>query len=146
MADPNRIEWMRDFVSLEIVLWQRIDARLKEQHDLSLAFFESLYFVGGSPEGSMRIGDLARALQITVGAASKLVDRIEAAGLIGREADAEDRRASRVVLTEEGKKRLAEASLTHQAELAQLLDATLSDQEQQQFHSLVKRLLAANGL
>lgn len=82
MTLPNHIQWLRDLVSLDIVLWGRINARLKAQHNLSLAFFESLYSIRCSSEGSMWIGDLARPLHITVGAAIKLVDRIEAAGLI----------------------------------------------------------------
>lgn len=143
VTPPNRIEWLRDLISLEIVLWDRVDARLKEHHGLSLAFFESLYFIGRTPDGSLRVGALAQALRITVGATSKLVDRIEAAGLIRREVDADDRRASRVALTEAGKHKLAEASTTYAAELAAMLDATLSATEQQHLHSLVKRLLTA---
>ena len=50
------------------------------------------------------------ALRITVGATSKLVDRIEATGLIRRELDADDRRASRVALTDAGRQALAAAS------------------------------------
>ena len=141
MTVPNRIEWLRDLIGLEIVLWDRTNARLKAQHALSLAFFESLYFIGRTPDSSLRIGDLARALRITVGATSKLVDRVEAAGLIRRELDADDRRASRVALTEAGRQKLAESSTTYAAELAMMLDATLSATEQQQLHTLVKRLL-----
>ncbi len=140
---PNRIQWLRDLIGLEIVLWDRINARLKANHDLSLAFFESLYFIGRSPGGSVRVGDLARALRITVGATSKLVDRVEAAGLIRRELDADDRRASRVALTEIGRQKLADANTTYTAELAAVLDTTLTADEQQQLHTLVTRLLTA---
>lgn len=145
MTPPPPIQWLRDLVSLEIVLWNRIDTQLKAQHDLSLAFFESLYFIGGSPHGSVRIGDLARALRITVGATSKLVDRIEAAGLIRRELDADDRRASRVALTDVGTQLRADASVTYEAEMARVLDATLTTDEQQHMHDLVMRLLGATS-
>jgi DNA-binding MarR family transcriptional regulator len=143
VTPPNRIEWLRDLIGLEIVLWDRINARLKEHHNLSLAFFETLYFIGQASDGSLRIGDLARALRITVGATSKLVDRVETAGLIRRELDADDRRASRVALTDAGRQRLADASITYTAELAAVLDATLAADEQQHLHTLIKRLLAA---
>ena len=76
-----------------------------------------------------------------MGATSKLVDRIEAAGLIRREVDAEDRRASRLALTDAGKRQLADASTTYEAEMAAVLDATLSTDEQQNLHNLVTRLL-----
>jgi DNA-binding MarR family transcriptional regulator len=140
---PNRIEWLRDLIGLEIVLWDRINARLKAHHDLSLAFFESLYFIGRSPGGSVRVGDLARALRITVGATSKLVDRVEAAGLIRRELDTDDRRASRVALTEVGRQKRADASTTYETEMAAVLDATLNTDEQQRLHDLVTRMLTA---
>ena len=143
MTPPSRIQWLSDLIRLEIVLWERIDIRLRQEHDLPLAFFESLFFIACSHDGSLRVGDLARALRITVGGTSKLVDRIEAAGLIRRESAADDRRASRLVLTTTGKRKLADASTTYEAEMATVLDATLSTDEQQRLHELVTRLLAA---
>ncbi len=147
MTPSNRIQWLSDLIRVEIALWERIDARLRHEHSLSLAFFETLYFVGCAPEGTLRVGELARAVGITVGAASKLVDRVEAAGLIRREADAEDRRASRVALTDAGREALAVASATYTAAAAAALDPALSADEQQQMHSFVKRLLStvSNG-
>jgi DNA-binding MarR family transcriptional regulator len=139
----NHITWLSDLVRLEIALWNRVDATLKQAHNLPLASLEALFFIAGAPDGSMRVGDLAQALKITVGAASKLVDRVEAAGLLRRELDASDRRASRVVLTAAGSSTLAEASATHGAALASVLDAALSAGEQQRLHALVVRLLAA---
>lgn len=138
----NRIQWLSDLIRVEIALWNRIDARLRREHNLSLAFFETLDFISRSPDGSLRVGDLARAVGITVGAASKLVDRVEAAGLIRREPDAEDRRASRVALTNAGREALAGASSTYTGELAAALDPALTLDEQQQMHMFVKRLLS----
>jgi DNA-binding MarR family transcriptional regulator len=145
VTPPSRIQWLSDVIRLEIALWDRINTRLRQAHDLSLAFFESLYFIGQSRDGSLRVGDLARALRITVGATSKLVDRIAAAGLLRRERDADDRRASRVALTDAGKRTLAHASTTYEAEMATVLDATLSTDEQQRLHDLVTRLFAATS-
>ncbi len=140
----TRIEWFSDFVRLEIDLWTTIDTGLKEKHGLSLAFFEVLYAVGRTKAGSLRVGDIAQALTITVGAASKLADRVVAAGLARRELDADDRRASRLALTEAGRRGLAAASVTYDRALAARLDKTLSAEEQRALHALVKRLLAAS--
>jgi DNA-binding MarR family transcriptional regulator len=140
---PSRIQWLSDLIRLEIVLWERIDIRLRAEHHLPLAYFESLFFIAHAPERSLRVGDLAQALRVTVGGASKLVDRIERVGLIRREPDPTDRRASRVALTEGGERLVAAASETYEAELATALDAVLSTGEQHHLHDLVIRLLTA---
>ena len=138
----SRIKWLSDLIRLEIVLWDRIDGRLKAEHDLPLSFFETLYFISRARQQSMRVGELAEALGITVGGASKVVDRIEEAGLIARIADS-DRRASRIVLTAVGKDVFERASKTYETELGALLDATFSPQSQQEIHRLVLQLLTA---
>jgi DNA-binding MarR family transcriptional regulator len=91
----------------------------------------------------MRVGDLALALRITVGGASKLVDRIERAGLIAREPDPDDRRASRVVLTVAGKRKLTAAVKTYEAEAGGILSGVLSPEEQHQMSDYVSRLLGS---
>lgn len=140
---PSRIQWLSDLIRLEIVLWDRIDARLRSQHNMPLAYFEPLYSIAQTPEGSLRVGDLAQVLRVTVGGMSKIIDRIERAGLIRREADPTDRRASRVALTSAGSCAVAAARETYEAEMTTVLNAVLSMDEQQQMHGLVTRLLAA---
>ncbi|MFO7573027.1 MAG: MarR family transcriptional regulator [Gaiellaceae bacterium] len=137
------VQWLSDLIRLEIVLWGRIDTRLKEKHGLPLSSFESLSFISRSHEHGLRVGELAEALGVTVGGTSKLVDRIERSGLIRREPDPDDRRASRVTLTPDGRRTLAAAVETYEAELASLLDAVLGRTEQALLHSLVARLLAS---
>lgn len=137
----GRVQWLSDLIRLEIALWDQIDARLRAEHDLPLAFFESLFFIARSPDGSLRVGDLAQALRVTVGGTSKLVDRVERAGLIRREPDPDDRRASRVALTNAGERKLVAAVKTYEAELATVLDAVLGADEQRLIHDLVTRLL-----
>jgi DNA-binding MarR family transcriptional regulator len=141
---PSKLDggdWAGDLIRLEIALWDRLDGRLRASHGLSLAFFEPLLVISRAPRGSTRVGDLARALRITVGGTSKLVDRLERAGLIGREPDADDRRASRVALTTAGRRKLAAAVKTYEAETASILGGALRPPEQRQMHDYVRRLL-----
>jgi DNA-binding MarR family transcriptional regulator len=137
------VAWATDLIRLEIALWDRVDARLQESHELPLAFFESLLFISRTPRGSMRVGDLAGALRVTVGGTSKLVDRIERAGLIAREPDPDDRRASRVVLTTAGKRKLTAALKTYESEVGSILGGALRPEDQRQLSDYVSRLLAS---
>src|SRR3954465_15757672 len=142
-ARASGVAWASDLIRLEIALWDRVDARLQESHELPLAFFEPLLLISRAPGGSMRVGDLARALRITVGGTSKLVDRIERGGLIAREPDPDDRRASRVALATAGKRKLTAAVKTYEAEVGSILGGVLRLEEQQQMRDYVSRLLTS---
>lgn len=89
----------------------------------------------------MRVGDLSQALRVTVSGTSRLVDRIEQAGLLARQPDPDDRRAVRAALTPAGKRRLTAAIKTYEAGAAAILDAAVRPDEQQQMHDQVTRLL-----
>jgi MarR family transcriptional regulator, organic hydroperoxide resistance regulator len=137
------VRWFTDLVRLEIVLWDRVDARLKADHDLPLPHFEALHMVARDPDASLRIGDLAGRLRISVGGASKLADRVVASGLLRRDPDPDDRRASRVALTPEGRRTLAAASESYEDEVDRILGSVLDEADRLHMHALVIRLLAA---
>jgi len=135
------VPWLTTLVRLEIALWDRVDGRLRSEHDLPLAYFEALWFLAQSTTG-LRVGELAAAMRITPGGTSKLADRIVRAGLIRREADPLDRRVSRLRLTPKGTRRLAAAKVSYEAELDAAI-ASLDERERRTLHRLVTRLLDA---
>ncbi|QNP68831.1 winged helix-turn-helix transcriptional regulator [Streptomyces roseirectus] len=100
MADLKML--YRELVSLEIELWNGIEARLRAEFDLPLTSFEVLHLLLRRP--GRRIQDIAEEFSITVGGTSKVVDRLEVAGLCERRANPNDRRSSIVDLTAEGRK------------------------------------------
>jgi DNA-binding MarR family transcriptional regulator len=142
-AHASGVAWASDLIRLEIALWDRVNTRLQESHELPLAFFEPLLLISRAPGGSMRVGDLAQRLRITVGGTSKLVDRIERTGLIAREPDPDDRRASRAALTTAGKRKLTVAVKTYEAEVSSILEGVLSPQEQARMSDYVCRVLTS---
>jgi DNA-binding MarR family transcriptional regulator len=112
-----------DLVRVETRLYNALDARLKAEHDLPLGQFEFLRFI--AQRGMARVYDLAHEAAITVGATSKAVDRLEAAGRCRRTANPDDRRSSLVMLTPEGERILAEAAPTVEAELQTWIGSVL---------------------
>lgn len=57
--------------------------------------------------------------------------------------DPDDRRASRLVLTTAGKRKLTAAVKTYEAEVGSILGGVLSPEEQQQMSDYVSRLLTS---
>jgi DNA-binding MarR family transcriptional regulator len=109
----------RDLVRLETDLWNRVDARLQREHGLPLAWLEVMQVVSLTP--GCRVLDVAEALFITVGGASKVVDKVQAGGWCRRLPNPNDGRSSLIELTEGGEDLLAAANVTFD----QALDAYL---------------------
>jgi len=127
-----------DLVRLETDLWGLIDQRLRREHELPLSWFEPMQVMDRVPD--CRVADIAEALSITVGGASKLVDRIEHAGWCGRAPNPNDARSSVVTLTRVGRRMLDAAQGTFCDELSAWLGATVSPERLAAFATTLQDL------
>lgn len=139
MADLPRL--FTELIRFETELWNAVDARLRESHDLPLSRFEPMQVIARR-EGC-RVNDIARDLAITVGGTSKIVDRIEASGHGRRQPHPGDRRSSMVVLTGAGARLLAAASETFEDELGLWFGASLTDRDAERLTTTLARLRRA---
>jgi DNA-binding MarR family transcriptional regulator len=94
-----------EFVRLEIEVWNRLDVDLQVSAGITLAQFQALSAIRKNA-GSARVQDISTELMITVGATSKLVDRLERDGLAVRSANPDDRRSSVINLSARGESAL----------------------------------------
>jgi len=86
--------------------------------------------------------DLYRSLLITSGAMTNRLARLEAAGMVERISDVEDRRSSQVVLTDKGKALIEEAVGTHTA-IQNAVLAPLSAEQRELLAGLLRMVLGA---
>jgi DNA-binding MarR family transcriptional regulator len=94
-------------------LVKRLDAELVAAHGLSLSGFEVLWRVAASDHGRLRMSELAELVMLSPSGLSRLVDRLEAEGMIDRVACPEDGRAINATITESGRRKLEAAQPTH---------------------------------
>ncbi|MDH4148530.1 MAG: MarR family winged helix-turn-helix transcriptional regulator [Acidimicrobiia bacterium] len=120
-----------DVVRLEIELWNAVERRLRNDHDLELSWFEVTRAVAGREAAT--VSEITRELIITVGGASKLVDRIEAAGYLARRPNPADGRSSLIHVTDAGQRMLRRAESTVVDELQSILGTVLPAKEWRQF-------------
>ena len=113
-------EVFTQLVRAEIRMWASLDEHLRATAGITLANFQALSAVGELPK-PVRVQDIAIEMQITVGASSKLVDRLERDGLVRREANRADRRSSIILLTETGQRSLSAAAAAAEEHLGALL-------------------------
>ena len=140
MADLKLL--FSELIRFETELWNAIDARLRFECDLPMSRFEPMQVI--ARREACRVNDIAEVLAITVGGASKLVDRIEASGLCRRRANPEDGRSSIIELTTAGGNLLDQATETFEEELANRLGSAVSAQSLRQFSETLTELRIAN--
>lgn len=99
----------RAFVVAHAAVIRRIEADLERRGLVSLAWYDVLVALSEAPAGRLRPRDLARRLVLTRSGATRLVDRLEAAGLVTREPTQDDGRGAAVVLSREGRLALRRA-------------------------------------
>jgi DNA-binding MarR family transcriptional regulator len=117
-----------ELVRVEIELWNALDAHLLSTAGISLPQFQALDAIRLNA-GSARVQDISQRMAITVGATSKVVDRLERDDLALRTAHPTDRRSSIVSLTEKGASALEIADDAAESHLRGELSAVLSDNE-----------------
>ncbi len=110
------VEFFDTLLGVEIGLWNRLERAVQATHGVSLGRLQALQVVARQTAGA-RVNDVSRALRITVGAASKLVDRLETDGLVLRAPNPGDRRSSLISLTASGATVVESASRTFERAL-----------------------------
>jgi DNA-binding MarR family transcriptional regulator len=94
-----------------------------------------LYALSKAPAG-LRITALADDVLLTQAGISRLVARLESAGLVERVADPADGRASRIRLTEAGAAAQRRVGLRHGRHVAQIMTRTFSTEQLRQLREL----------
>ncbi|AEW98780.1 MarR family winged helix-turn-helix transcriptional regulator [Streptantibioticus cattleyicolor] len=94
---------------LEYILGRAIE----EECGISHLMFEVLLILGRAGEPGLSMTAIAREQVLTTGGATRLVDRMAAAGLVARSADPDDRRGRLVRLTPLGERTAVRAARVH---------------------------------
>jgi DNA-binding MarR family transcriptional regulator len=98
----------------------RVQERLFEAHGLTIQQYNVLRIVRGGPTKGHPIYEIERRMIYRFANVTRLVDRLEAQGLLKRVADAKDRRVSRVVISPKGKRLMERLDEPVQAMATQL--------------------------
>lgn len=123
-VDPLVQRW-RDLLRSYSEIACQLERDLQDVHGIGMSEFEALDRLMGcdatAAGESCRMSDLARFMYLSQSALSRAVARLERAGLVTRGMCAEDRRSIYVNLTDAGRAKHAEATLTQRAVLAEHL-------------------------
>ena len=136
------------FYGLLVVEWrvgERLDAELEARAGVSLNRLELLLHLHWK-DGRRRMSDLAEALMLSRGGATRLVARAEEEGLVRREIPPDDRRATYAVLTEEGRAAAERGFPIYVEAVQRLFQDFVTDDEAEVLVRVWNRVLEGNGM
>jgi MarR family 2-MHQ and catechol resistance regulon transcriptional repressor len=119
-------------------LRRQLNAALAE-HGLTVTDYEVLVELTRQPDGARRV-DLAERVQLTASGITRLLDGLEACGLVERAACTTDRRVTYAVITDAGRERVEAAAQSHLAQIRALFSERYTDEELETLAQLLGRL------
>ena len=138
-AQEQRV-WRR-WLTLNARLSAALHKELQDDAGLSMPDFEVLVHLTDSPEGRIRVTDLARLLQWERSRVSHHVTRMERRRLVQRVECAEDGRGAFIVITPQGRAAIEQAAPGHVKTVRRLVFDALSPEDLDAFATIIEKAL-----
>lgn len=140
LSDKEQEAW-RGLLALISQLQARLNRQLQEQSGLSLPDYDVLVPLSESPDGRLRIFELADHLGWEQSRLSHHLARMAHRGLVHRQGCSSDRRGAFVVLTDAGRQAIEQAAPAHVDTVRQLVFAALAPEDVTALTAISSRIL-----
>ena len=140
LDDTQRLAWVRFAAVLEL-LPRALDAQLERDEQLTHYDYYCLAMLSEAPDRTLRMTVLASMTNATLPRLSRVMNRLEDAGYVRREPCPGDRRATNLVLTDDGWNKVIHAAPGHVRTVRKLAIDTLTDQQVEQLSTISARML-----
>ena len=141
-ADAGQHAWSC-FLAAHATLVERVEGALAAAGLPPLAWYDVLWELEKAEGGRLRMHELAQAVVLSRSNLTRLVDRLEAAGLTTRERCADDRRGYFAATTAAGREMRRKMWPVYRQQIETLFAAHLSAKEAQALSALLVRILKA---
>src|SRR5215469_3628122 len=142
LSEQHLAAW-RAFLKAHAVIIDRIDHDLAAEQRLPLSSYDVLIELYEAPDRRLRMHELAQRVVLSRSGLTRLVDRLEAEGLLTRDRCGTDRRGAYAVITEQGIAALRKAWPVYARGISQYFAQWLTQEEAQILATALKRLLQA---
>ncbi len=127
-AEVHTQAW-RGLLQAHASLVATLSSELESEVGLPLTHFEVLVRLANSPDGQMRMQDLAGSVLLSKSGVTRLVDRMAESGLVERRACLSDRRVTWAGITPAGREALRRATPVHRRGIERHFTSHLTAEE-----------------
>jgi DNA-binding MarR family transcriptional regulator len=138
--EPTRFGAWRHFVESHGLIVRLLEQDLVEACGLPIAWYQVLLLLNEAPEQRLALQELNETVTLSQSAVSRIVDKMESAGLVRREQSDFDRRSVYAVLTAQGRKKFAAAAPVHGEGIAKYFTDGLTDSEAKVLERVLARV------
>jgi len=140
LSKTHNLAW-RKFLSVHATLIEKIEQDLSAANLPPLSWYDLLFVLSEAPEQKMRLSNLAQAVLLSRSNITRLVHRLEKAGLIRREPCQQDRRGTFAAITRDGCVILAQMWSIYEAGIVEYFAYHLDETEAKQLAKILTRML-----
>lgn len=140
LLSAEELDAWRGLLRTHSELTKALDAQLAREHGLPLSSYEVLLYLADSPEGRMRMSELADSVLLSRSGLTRLVDRLQREGLLERVRCEQDARGYFAEITPKGRALFDEARATHLDGVRKLFIDRFSRDELRTFGALWDKL------
>ena len=142
--DADQQATWRAFLEAHARLTEVLGQELKEAHDLPLAWYDVLVQLSeAGGDWQLRMQDLAQAVLLSKSGLTRLVDRMQGAGLVERVACEDDRRGTYARLTPRGYATLKRCAPSHADSVARHFAEHIASSELDTVRDVLGRIAEA---
>jgi DNA-binding MarR family transcriptional regulator len=127
-VSPQRRAWRAMYKTYWAIV-PLMDRDLRHDADMDLATYNALVHTHLAGPNGIRMKDMAKNASLSTSGLTALVDRLERKGLVQRNPDPHDRRATRITLTDDGLERARQAAHVHVASIERHFASRLTERD-----------------
>jgi DNA-binding MarR family transcriptional regulator len=140
LASDWRVGVWRSFLRAHATALRELERELVAETGMPLGWYDVLLQLAEAPGRRLRMAELADRVLLSRSGLTRLIDRLQAEGLVRREPSPDDARGTFTVLTLAGVGRLRAAAPVHLAGIQQHWLGHFSDDELRELGTLLGRL------
>ena len=149
MSEQKPFRWLNDreqaawraYLAASWRLQQKLDRELQRQSRMPHAYYQILAMLSESPEGGIRMSELAELVSMSPSRLSHAIRKLQELGLIRKDADPDDGRASYACLTTAGRDAIVSAAPGHVDTVVASVFDRLTPEQVEQLHEISLAML-----